>query len=156
MLDSSQRTVSHSGRPGWGLIALAVGALALIAAALVTLAVSERRQPALAPASTPEGVVERFFDATYRGDYAAAYAMLSARTRHRQTLADFQARVQSLRETEMRVDAVVVHGETATVTVTVTYFSPGGLFGSGSWTNRYDMLLERDGDTWKIVGEPFW
>lgn len=156
MLEVTPQTVSERRRPAWGLIGLAAGALVLVVAALVTLAVAERRQPVLAPASTPEGVVERFFDATYRGDYAAAYAMLDAPTRQHRTLAAFQARAQSLREAEVRVDAVAIHGQTATVTVTVTHFTPGGLFDSGAWSDRYDVLLERDGDTWRIVGEPFW
>lgn len=156
MLETTPRTTAHHGRPGWGLIALVAGALVLIVAALVTLAVGARREPTLAPASTPEGVVERFFAATYGGDYAAAYAMLSAKTRADTTLADFQARMQWLRETEMRVEAATVHGATATVTITITHFTPGGLFNSGAWSDRYDMLLERDGDAWLIVGEPFW
>jgi hypothetical protein len=100
--------------------------------------------------------VQRFFDATYRGDYVAAYAMLSDTTRRELSLADFQERVRYERESEMRVDTVAIHGATATVTVTVTHYSPGGLFGGGEWSTRYDILLERDGDTWRILGEPFW
>lgn len=140
----------------WGVTALAAGAVALIVLALVTLGLSEHRQPALAPASTPEGVVQRFFDATYRGDYAAAYAMLSPATRRERSLAEFQAQMRYQRESEMHVDAVAAHGDTATVTVTVTHYSPGGLFGGGEWSTQYDLLLEREGDTWRIVGEPFW
>ena len=56
----------------------------------------------------------------------------------------------------MRIDDVVIHTDTATVTVTVTHVEGGGLFGGGEWSNRADLLLERDGDTWQIVGEPFW
>lgn len=141
-------------RLAWGLAALIVGALALVVVALVAIP-RGGRPPELAPASTPEGVVQRFFDATYRGDYVAAYAMLSDATRRELSLADFQARMRYERESELRVDDVALHGETATVTVTVTHYNPGGLFGGGEWSTQYDLLLERDGDTWRILGEPF-
>jgi len=38
----------------------------------------------------------------------------------------------------------------------VTRVDTGGLFGGSEWSSRADLLLERDGDTWQIVGEPFW
>lgn len=139
----------------WGLLSLTVGALVLIGAALLAIVLVGQRPAEFAPISTPDGVVQRFFDATYRGDYASAYAMLSETTRRDRSLAEFQERLRYERESEMRVDAVVVHDGTATVTVTVTHFSPGGLFGGNEWSSQYDILLERDGDTWKIVGEPF-
>lgn len=146
-------TPRHRG--DWGLAALAVGAVVLVVIALAAIPLAGR-PPELAPASTPEGVVQRFFDATYRGDYVAAYAMLSDETRRELSLADFQARMRYERESELRVDDVALHGETATVTVTVTHYSPGGLFGGGEWSNQYDLLLEREGETWRILGEPFW
>lgn len=147
---------NRRGRPGWGLIAIAGGALALVLIALIAIPFAGRQQPEFAPISTPEGVVQRFFDATYRGDYAAAYAMLSEATRRERSLAEFQTQLRYQRDSEMRVNAVAVHDQTATVTVTVTQFSPGGLFGGSEWSTQYDILLERDGETWRIVGWPFW
>lgn len=138
------------------LLALAAGAILLVIVALVAIPLAGRQPAELAPASTPEGVVQRFFAAAYRGDYAAAYAMLDDTTRRDLTLAEFQSRLRYERDSEMRVDGVALHGETATVSVTVTHYSPGGLFGGDEWTTPYDLLLERDGDTWRIIGEPFW
>lgn len=143
-------------RGGWGLPAIAISALILIVVALVAIPLAGRRPPELAPASTPEGVVQRYFDATYRGDYAAAYAMLSPTTREELSLAEFQARLRYQRESEMRVETVAIHDGTATVAVSLTHFSPGGLFGGNEWTTEFDVLLERDGESWLIVGEPFW
>lgn len=157
MLPITQDSQIEARRPefSWGLLALALGAFGLIAVALLTIALAGR--PAeLAPASTPEGVVQRFFDAAYRRDYVAAYAMLSEETRDDLSLADFQARLRYERQSELRVDEVALHGETATVTVTVTYYSPGGLFGGSEWSSQYDLMLEREGDTWRIIGQPFW
>jgi hypothetical protein len=140
----------------WGITALAGGALLLIVLALVAIPLLGRRPVEFAPITTPEGVVQRFFDATYRGDYAAAYAMLSETTQKEQSLAEFQEQSRYRNDSEMRVDNVAMHTDTATVTVTLTYFSPGGLFGGGEWTTEYDVLLEQDGDTWRIVGMPLW
>lgn len=140
----------------WGLLALVGGALALVIIALIAIALGGRQQPELAPLSTPEGVVQHFFDATYRGDYATAYGMLSDTTRRERTLAEFQEQLRYQRDSELRVNAVAIHDQTATVTVTVTHFSPGGLFGGNEWSTQYDILLERDGETWRIIGWPFW
>jgi hypothetical protein len=146
---------TRRSRAGWGLPALAVGALVLVVIALVAIPFASR-PPELAPASTPEGVLQRFFDAIYRGDYLAAYTMLSNDTQHDLSLADFQARMRYQRESELRVDAVAIHGEMAMVSVTVTRYNPGDLFGGGEWSTQYNLLLERGGDTWRILGEPFW
>lgn len=143
-------------RGGWGLIALGLGALVLVVIALVTIPLAGREPPAMAPLSSPEGVVQRFFDAAQRGDYVAAYAMLSEPTRRDITLAEFQSRLRYERESELRIDAVAIHDTTATVSVSLTHYSPGGLFGGGEWTSQYDLLLERDGETWRIMGQPFW
>lgn len=157
MAQTTRDTVREGRRPGggWGLLAIAAGSLTLVIAAVIAIALAGGRAPDMAPASTPEGVVQRFFAATYRGDYASAYALLSESTRRERTLAEFQERMSYQRDSEMRVDAVAIHEGTATVTVTVTHFSPGGLFGGGEWSTQYDMLLERDGASWRIVGEPF-
>ncbi len=156
MLPITQGPRIEARRPGfsWGLLALALGAIALITIALLTIPLAAR-PPELAPTSTPDGVVQRFYDAAYRGDYVAAYAMLSEDTRRELSLAEFQARMRYERESELRVNDVALHGETATVTVTITYYSPGGLFGGGEWSTQYDILLEREGDTWRILGQPF-
>ncbi|HMP72164.1 MAG TPA: hypothetical protein PKE55_02770 [Kiritimatiellia bacterium] len=156
MVETTRDAVREGRRVGWGLLAIAAGALILMIAGVLVIALAGGREPPLAPASTPEGVVQRFFAATYRGDYAGAYALLGESTRRERTLAEFQASMRYQRDGEMRVDAVAIHDGTATVTVTVTHFSPGGLFGGGEWSTQYDMLLERDGATWRIVGEPFW
>jgi hypothetical protein len=140
----------------WGLGALAIGALILIVIALISIPLAGQRTPEFAPTTAPEGVVQRYFDALYRGDYVAAYAMLSDEVRRERSLADFQERMRYERESEVRIDDVVIHDNTATVTVTMTHVEGGGLFGGSEWSNRADLLLERDGDTWQIVGEPFW
>lgn len=157
MVPTTPEPQVHYRRPqvSWGLLSLTVGALVLIGAALLAISLAGQRPAEFAPISSPDGVVQRFFDATYRGDYASAYAMLSETTRRDRSLAEFQERLRYERESEMRVDAVAIHNGTATVTITVTHFDPGGIFGGSEWNSQYDILLERDGDTWRIVGEPY-
>ncbi len=154
---TSPGSLSGARQPSraWGLWALVGGAALLVVIALLTIPLSARQQPVFAPLSTPEGVVQRFFDAVYRGDYAGAYGFLSAETQRTRSLAEFQNQIRYERNGEMRVDRVAVHDGTATVTVTITRFEPGGLFGSSQWSMQYDLLLERDGESWRIVGWPF-
>jgi hypothetical protein len=59
------------------------GALLLIVAGLIAIPLAAGRQPALGPETTPEGVVERFYQALYRGDYSAAHGYFSADTQRR-------------------------------------------------------------------------
>ncbi|MGQ9926773.1 MAG: hypothetical protein ACUVS4_07865 [Chloroflexaceae bacterium] len=153
---TSQQPLSDARQPGrnWGLWALVGGAALLIIIALLTIPLSARQQPVFAPLSTPEGVVQRFFDAVYRGDYAGAYGFLSANMQRERSLAEFQNQIRYARNGEMRVDRVAIHDDTATVTVTVTRFEPGGIFGGNQWSTQYDLLLERDGESWRIVSWP--
>lgn len=149
---------TQSGRqPGalWGLLALASITLTLFVVALLVIFESGREQPVLASTATPEGVVQRYYAAAYRGDYAAAYAMLSESARRERSLSEFQSIMRYQRASEMQIANVAIHGDTATVTVTLTYFSGDGLFGGSQWSNQTDLLLERDGETWRITGEPF-
>ncbi|NJN15266.1 MAG: hypothetical protein HC822_02670 [Oscillochloris sp.] len=141
---------------GWGLPAIGIAALLLVIVALGAFPLIGRNRPDLAPLSTPEGVVQRFFGAVYGGDYVAAYAMLSVDAQREVTLNEFQQRLRYERESEMRIDTVAIHTDTATVTVTITHFGSGGLFGTNEWSNRYDLLLERSNETWLLMSAPFW
>lgn len=140
-----------------GLIALIVGALVLIVVGLISIPLLASRTPALAPATTPEGVVQRFYQAVYSGDYSAAYAFLSADTQREFTLIELQQQMSAeLQQSQMRVGTTAVHDSSATVQVTVTHFVPGGPFGSNEWSEMREILLQRENDTWKIVSGPFY
>lgn len=54
------------------MTALIVSALALIAIGLESIPLMAWRTPTLAPVTTPEGIVQRFYAAAYRGDYRPA------------------------------------------------------------------------------------
>lgn len=148
------RLLRRPPRAAWGLLGLIAGAVVLIVIALLVIPTVSRRPQDLAPLSTPEGVVEHFYDAVYRGNYMAAYGLLSEQTRRDIPLEGFEGYVSYHRQSEMRVDAVVVHDSTATVTITVTQFDPGGIFGGNDWSFESKVLLAREGDSWRIIGLP--
>lgn len=139
------------------LAAIVAGAVLLIVIGLVAIPLVSRRAPTLAPETTPEGVVQRFYQAAYAEDYAAAQAYLAAESRAQISLLELQQQLGGqLQQSQMRVTGATVSGAAATVQVTLTHVQPGGLFGSNEWNEQRDVLLSREGDSWKIVGGPFY
>jgi hypothetical protein len=134
-----------------------VGAVLLIVAGLIAIPLAARRSPALAPETTPEGVVQRFYQAAYAGDYATAHGYLAATVRAQLSALDLQQQLApQLRQTQMRVSSTSVHDSTATVRVALTHIQPGGLFGSSEWVEQLDIVLTREGAAWEIVSGPFY
>lgn len=151
------RGSATAGTGDRAMILIVGGALLLIVLGLISIPFAARREPTLAPATTPEGVVQRFYQSVYAGDYQSAYDLLSEDTRARVSLLELQQQLSSeLDNSQLRVGAVTDHGTTATVAVTLTYVQPGGIFGSGEWTRELEVLLRRDGDSWHIVSGPFY
>ena len=155
-----QPSVPHS-KQTWptidrGLAALILGALLLIAAGLIAIPLAVRRTPSLAPAATPEGTVQRFYQAAYNGDYSAAYAFLSADTQRRLSLIELQQQLSvELPRSQVRISTTRVTDSHATVRVILAHFSPDGIFGSNEWQEEREVLLQREGAAWKIVSGPF-
>ena len=155
-----QPSIPHS-KQAWptidrGLVALILGALLLIAVGLIAVPLAARRSPSLAPVATPEGTVQRFYQAVYNGDYSAAYAFLSADTQRRLSLIELQQQLGvDLLRSQARVSTTRVTDSHATVRVILTHFSPDGIFGSNEWQEEREILLQREGAAWKIVSGPF-
>jgi len=148
-------------RPRWrmdrGMIVLIVSALALIAIGLVSLPLLAWRTPSLAPVTTPEGIVQRFYAAAYRGDYRLAYSYLGADAQRALSVVDLQQQLNpDLQQSHVRVGTATISDTSATVRVTLTHFSSDGLFGSQEWSTEREVLLQREGDFWKIAGGAFY
>lgn len=140
-----------------GLVALIAGALVLIAIGLVSMALFARATPVLAPADTPEGTAQRFYAAAYQGDYAASHRLLSAGLQRELSEFELQQRMSAeLKQTQIRVGVAAIHGDSATVLVTMTHYSQDGLFGAEEWTSTHELGLQREGGAWTIAGGPFW
>ncbi|HEX6290370.1 MAG TPA: hypothetical protein VFZ66_14365 [Herpetosiphonaceae bacterium] len=136
---------------------LILGALLLIVVGLISIPLVGRRAPTLAPATTPEGTVQRFYQAVYTGDYNTAYSFISADTQSKLSMVEMQQQLNiDPKNSQIRVRETTVIGTNATVVVTVTYFQPGGIFSSGEWSMDEEVLLQRDGESWKIIGGPFY
>jgi hypothetical protein len=140
------------------MTALIVSALALIAIGLVSIPLMARRTPTLAPLTTPEGIVQRFYAAAYGGDYRLAYSYLGTEAQRALSVVDLQQQLNpDLQQSQVRVGAATISDTSATVRVTLTHFSSDdGLFGSQEWSTAREVLLQREGDAWKIVGGAFY
>jgi hypothetical protein len=139
------------------LAAIVVGAIVLIIAGLVAIPLASRRAPDLASETVPEGVVQRFYQAVYASDYTVAHSYLAAETRAQLSELELQQQLAGqLRQSQARVAETTASTDSATVQVVITHFQPGGLFDSSEWTEQYDVVLKREGDSWKIVSGPFY
>lgn len=148
-------------RPWWtidrGMTALIVSALALIAIGLVSLPLMAWRTPTLAPVTTPEGIVQRFYAAAYQGDYSLAYSYLGTDAQGALSVVDLQQQLNpDLQQSQVRIGAATISDTSATVRVTLTHFSSDGLFGSQEWSTEREVLLQHEGNAWKIVGGAFY
>jgi hypothetical protein len=148
-------------RPRWtidrGMFVLIVSVLALITIGLVSIPLLAWRTPTLAPVTTPEGIVQRFYAAAYRGDYRLAYSYLGTDAQRTLSVVDLQQQLNpDLQQSQVRVGAATISDTSATVRVTLTHFSSDGLFGSQEWSTEREVLLQREGDAWKIVGGAFY
>lgn len=139
------------------LALLVLGAVILIIIGLVSIPLVARRAPALGPETTPEGVVQHFYAAAYNGDYQAAYGYVGAEGRRTLSMIELQQQLSSeLQQSQVRVGTASVNGTSASVPVTFTHFGSGGLFGSQEWSSEREVLLQREGDSWKIAGGAFY
>jgi hypothetical protein len=156
-MDAVEQRTRHESRADRGLWLLIAGALILAIAGLISIPLLRNRAVPLAPADTPEGVVQRFYQAAYGGDYTAAYELVSHDVRERIAIADLQQQLSSeLRDSQAHVGRATIHGDTATVEVTLTHYAPGGLFGSNEWTEQRQVLLQREDGAWRISSGAFY
>lgn len=146
----------HQRRSIWGidrsLAILIGGALILIIAGLVAIPLANQRTPVLAAETTPEGTVQRFYQALYRGDYSTAHSYLGAETQRTVSVGEMQQALQyDLRDSQMRVGKVDLNASGATVQVYITHFGSGGIFGGSEWESNNQLLLQQEGSAWKII-----
>ncbi len=134
------------------LIFLIGGALLLIVAGLIAVPLASQRTPTLAAETTPEGVVQRFYQALYAKNYSTAYDYIASETQQKVTLGEMQQSLSyTVDNSQFRTGDVSVDGDTATVVAKLTSYGGGSLFGSSQYTNEQTVLLRREGDGWKIV-----
>jgi hypothetical protein len=133
-------------KPG-RVLAVLVGAVAVLAV-IAGVVVAHRSTPVVNP-GTPEAVVQEYLTAVLAGDYPAAAATLSTRSR-----CDARDVAAAYVPSPVRVVLVrsAIDGDVAVVTVDVTEGAVDDLFGASGYTHTERITLERDSGTWLILG----
>jgi hypothetical protein len=153
------------------LIAIVVGVVVLVAAALAVALVQRDRTPSYEPDDTPQGVAYDYLLALQLGEVERAHGYLSP------TLPGYPADAKELarntnelrwelspeRDASLAVESADVEGDLARVVIRETVFYRGGLFGSGGLfspgqdTTTFTMTLAREDGAWKITdSERYW
>ncbi|MBP1465140.1 hypothetical protein EYB53_005420 [Candidatus Chloroploca sp. M-50] len=148
------------------LIGIVVGIVVLVVVAFVVAMM--RPEPTFQPETTPEGVAHNYLLALRQGDLARAYGYLDPELPgFPATLELFTRDISSYTSglemnqssSSWEVLSSTVTNNQATVNVRQTYFSQGGLFGSGQYSSTFVMSLVRDAPeaNWKLTGaDRYW
>ncbi|HEX6509278.1 MAG TPA: hypothetical protein VF221_16750 [Chloroflexota bacterium] len=131
---------------------LLIGVVVLLFAGIATAVVVSRGGPAVKPAGTPTGTIQRYMALLQNGEVDRAYAMTS-RWEDRRI---FHDEFDSWSQSSHRVTLVrsTVDGSNAAVTVDISSFS-GGPFGAAEDTNRVTFPLMRHGKRWLVTGSDY-
>lgn len=130
--------------------------LLLIALAVGSVALAQRREPPRLSDTSPTGVVYNYLAALDREEYETAYSYLSSSTRAWISLDEFRRRAPRLsmsppgRTTSASLSNERITGDRARVTIAVTTFYPSGPFGGNEYTRTDELDLVREGGAWKI------
>jgi len=132
------------------VLAIFVGAVVLLAV-LAGVVVANRAAPDLNP-GTPEGVVQRYLQAVFAGDYPAAVDLLSPSSGC--DASDIAAGYGPA-PARIVLDHTAVNGDHAVVTVKVTEGTEGGPFDSSGYSHTERITVQRESGVWKITGSPW-
>lgn len=121
--------------------------MALVAAVLATT----RSEPEFDP-NLPEGAVQGYLRAVFDEDEDRALTYLAAGTECDRD--DFRGAVTS-DSARVVLRGAEVDGDEATVVVEIVYTGGQGPFDTYEWSEEQTFELERKGDRWVLVGEPW-
>lgn len=135
----------------------ALGILVILAVVLVlTLPGSEEVE--LMPGDTPEGVVQRYLYAIKDSNYEEAYSYLSPSIQEedsRYSTFEEWSGMFLYREQTDAWRAIIgepeIHGDKATVSITIEIFNPDGILSDPVDTRYYPFILEKQEGIWKII-----
>lgn len=129
-----------------------IGIVALIAVLVIVavVVVFTRGAPELHDPGTPERAVQQYAAAVIDGDHEAAADLLSPSTAE-------DCMGSGAVATDLRVTLIdtKVHGDTATVTVTIASGYSSGPFGGSGYEYEDAFQLERSGEDWLIASAPW-
>lgn len=143
--------MTHTGRVRPNrVLAIVVGGIALVALVAAVLAAT-RSEPEFDPA-TPEGTVQGYLQAVFDEDEDEALSYLAVDTACDRD--DFRGVVTS-ESARVVLRGAEVDGDVATVEVEIAYTGGQGPFDTYEWSEDQTFELEREGDSWVLVGEPW-
>lgn len=143
--------MTHTGRVRPNrVLAVVVGGIALVALVAAVLAAT-RSEPEFDPV-TPEGTVQGYLQAVFDEDEDEALSYLAADTACDRD--DFRGVVTS-ESARVVLRGAEVDGEVATVEVEIAYTGGQGPFDTYEWSEEQTFELEREGDRWVLIGEPW-
>lgn len=139
-----------------------IGGGALLAALLVgsvALALLSNREATFAP-GTPEAAAQALLRAAEADDFGAAYNLMAQELRDGCSLerfADngFGYRVMDGGDFQVRLENTRVVDDTAFVSVEITEYYGGEIYGGGGWTRRHRYALRLEGGEWKFSSYPW-
>ena len=140
------------------LIGIIVGIGLLVVVALIVV-LTRGQQEAYIADDSPSGVVHNYFLAVQRQDYEKAYGYLWDDLKSKPDLDEFITTVDSYgsrSETSLQVGESTITDSRARVEVAIATYRGGGLFDSGSYTNREvaHLRTNANGD-WKLIEFPY-
>lgn len=147
-MDAETPETAPHAKPDRTLLAILIAVGLLVVIALVVVLVRGSAHTVL-DASTPEGVVQRYAQAVIDGDDVTTAQYLESRSEDCQYYEPSPVKVRlAFRSTD-------IHGDRATVLVTVTSSYYGGFLGSGEYSNEEQFVLAKSGGHWLIVDTPY-
>ena len=131
---------------------IAVGVLVIAAVVLVlTIPTQETR---LLPENTPEGIVQRYFQALQKEDYVTAYSYLIPPPSEKYPYEEWRSPLIRSEEKpgwKVTLGKSAVRDSEATVDVVVDVFRPSGPFDNPVRTQHVTFFLKKEGTIWKIT-----
>ena len=147
------------------LIGIVLGIILLVGVAFVVAL--QRPKPAYQPEDTPEGVAHNYLFALQQKDYNRAYGYLSPTidgypatvNKFEDDLNEYAWQIRDLdnESVSLVVESTRLDGDRADVEIKETRFYQGGLFDSNQYTTNFDITLQRETGSWKIVrADSYW
>jgi hypothetical protein len=142
--------------PNLWLVTVVLVVVALAITGIIVALVTSRTEATL-PASSPEGVVQRYLRALENRRYEDAYTYLNAATKQQCPLEEFirATSYRPLEDSEMVLDDTKILGDSAIVTARVTVFEPGNIFDSSEYSYTETFDLTRDAGQWRMKWEAY-
>jgi hypothetical protein len=140
------------------LIGIIVGIILLVVVA-IALVLTRGQGEAYVADDSPAGVVHNYFLALQRKDYERAYGYLADDLKSRPDLDKFIRDMDAQghgSEASLQLGETRLNDDRSQVDVSITAYSGGGIFDSGSYTSRdtAHLRLNTKGE-WKLISYPY-